>query len=113
MYIRTVSALAALALTAGTLALSTPVHAAPAEEQEQVKVKTGDLDLTSASGVARLDRRVRAAARQICGTVPATDLNMQRQVAGCQQAVLDNAREDVALALRAAGTPYRLALRIR
>ena len=111
MYTRTVSALAALALTAGTLALSTPVHAAPIEEQ--VEVKTSDLDLSSAKGVARLDRRVRAAAREICGTVPVTDLNMQRQVAGCQQAVLDNARKDVALALRAAGTPYRLALRVR
>ena len=111
MYTRTVSAIAALALTAGTLALSTPVHAAPAEEQ--VAVKTGDLDLSSAEGVARLDRRVRAAAREICGVVPVTDLNMQRQVADCQQAVLDNARDDVALALRAAGTPYRLALRIR
>ena len=111
MYTRTVSALAALALTAGTLALSTPVHAAPLEEQ--VAVKTGDLDLSSARDVATLDRRVRAAAREICGVVPVIDLNMQRQVADCQQAVLDNARKDVALALAKAGTPYRLALRIR
>jgi hypothetical protein len=36
MYARTFAALAALALTLGTLALSTPVRAAPAGEQARI-----------------------------------------------------------------------------
>jgi UrcA family protein len=111
MYTRTLAALAALALTAGTLALSTPLHAAPADEQ--VRVRTGDLDLSDSGDAARLERRLRAAARQICGWVPVADLNMQKQVAGCQDEAIANARDEAALAMAARRTPFRLALRTR
>jgi UrcA family protein len=107
MFTRTLSALAAAGLTVATLALATPLHAAPADE-EVVTVTIGDLDLASADGAARFDRRVRAAARSICGTMPA-DLNMQKQVADCQDEVIADARTELARA-PAGGARYALAL---
>ena len=97
MFTRTISALAAAALTVGTLALSTPVRAEPADYQ--VSVRIGDLDLSTARGAATLDRRVRAAARQICGWVPVSNLNMQRQVSDCQESVVAGARQEIEIAL--------------
>ena len=111
MFTRTISALAAMALTAGTLALSTPVKAAEADYQ--VSVRIGDLDLSSASGAATLDRRVRAAARQICGWVPVADLNMQRQVSDCQESVVAGARQEIEIALNSPRPQQRIALASR
>ena len=112
MLTRTLSALAAVGLTFATLALATPLEAAPPGE-DMVQVKTGDLDLTTARGVATLDRRVRAAAREICGSVPIINLNMQRQVADCQDSVIASARADVEFAVAAARSGRSLALRDR
>ena len=39
-----------------------------------VVVRTADLDLASSSGVSALDRRIRVAVRQACGTASDTDL---------------------------------------
>ena len=39
-----------------------------------VVVRTADLDLTSRSGVAALDRRIRTAVREACGASSDTDL---------------------------------------
>ena len=111
MLTRTFSALAAAALTVGTLALSTPVKAAPAEDQ--ISVRIGDLDLSSARGAATLDRRVRAAARQICGWVPVSDLNMQAQVSECQDSVVASARQEIEIALNASRPQQRIALASR
>ncbi len=111
MFTRTISALAAMALTAGTLALSTPVKAAPADDQ--VSVRIGDLDLSSAEGAATLDRRVRAAARQICGWMPASGLNMQRQVSECQESVVAGARQEIEIALNSSRPQQRIALASR
>lgn len=105
MIARTLSAIAAAGLTVATLAVATPIHAAPADE-DVVIVAIGDLDLSSADGAARFDRRVRAAARSICGTMPA-DLNMQRQVADCQDEVSTSAR--TVLAARSTGARQALA----
>ena len=112
MFTRTISALAAAGLTFVTLALATPLHAAPIGD-DSVEVKIGDLDLATANGAATLDRRIRAAARTICGSVPPTSLNMQRQVADCQDEVVAGARADVELALAAARPPQSLALATR
>src|SRR5688572_9869334 len=73
MFTRTLSALAAAGLTILTVAAATPLHAQPIDDQVQVRIS--DLDLSSADGAAIFDRRVRAAARQICGWMPATGLN--------------------------------------
>jgi len=96
MFTRSLSAVAAAGLTVATLAFATPIRAAPADE-EVVTVTIGDIDLASADGAARFDRRVRAAARSICGTMPA-DLNMRRQVADCQDEVTSSARTELARA---------------
>lgn len=111
MFTRTISALAAMAFTAGTLALSTPVRAAPAEEQ--VSVWIGDLDLSSAHGAATFDRRVRSAARQICGSVPVLDLNMREQVSDCQDSVVASARQEIEIALNSPRPVQRIALNSR
>ena len=111
MFTRTFSALAAVAFTAGTLALSTPVRAADADYQ--VSVRIGDLDLSSAAGAATLDRRVRAAARQICGWVPVSNLNMQRQVSDCQESVVSSAKQEIEFALNSSRPRERIALASR
>ena len=64
MYSRTLSALAGLACAAGMLALSTPVLAA---EYPSATIQVGDLDLNSREGMATFERRIRTAAREICG----------------------------------------------
>ncbi len=113
MFKRTLSALAAVALTAGTVALVTPAHAAETEEVTIV-VPIDDLDLKNEKDVARLDRRVRKAARQICGDVPTLEVLMRTLVIGCHDQVLANARADVETAIATARTsPDRLALRTR
>ena len=86
MFNKTVSAVAAALLATGTVALSTPAFAA--ELEDKVSVKVGDLDLGTAKGAARLDRRIRAAAREICGHVPHQDLAMQALVESCQAQVV-------------------------
>ena len=107
MFARTLSAFAAAGLTVATLAFATPIQAAPADE-DMVTIAIGDLDLSTADGAASFDRRVRAAARSICGTMPA-DLNMQKQVADCQDEVIADARTELARA-PAGGARYALAL---
>lgn len=111
MFTRTISALAAMAFTAGTLALSTPVRAAPAEEQ--VSVRVGDLDLSSAQGAATFDRRVRSAAREICGSVPALDFNLRDQVSECQESVVTSARQEIEIAANSSRPVQRIALNSR
>jgi UrcA family protein len=112
MFTRTISALAAAGLTFVTLSLATPLHAAPIGD-ETIEVKIGDLDLATASGVATLDRRIRAAARTICGAMPANNLNMQKQVANCQDKIVAGARPDVETAIAAARSQQSLALSAR
>ena len=53
------------------LALSLTVTALPAAAQTEVKtaaVQTGDLDLTNAADLQRLDTRLNSAARSVCRT---------------------------------------------
>jgi UrcA family protein len=109
MFNRTVSALAAAALAAGTVALTAPAHAAQSEDS--VTIAVGDLDLSNPSDTARFERRVRTAARGICGTHQIQPVNMARQVTACQAEVVSNAKADAELALAKSGGPFRLALR--
>ena len=46
--------------------VATPAHASD-EENRSVAVRTADLDLNSAEGRKRLDRRIHRAARSVCG----------------------------------------------
>ena len=101
MFNKTVSAVAAALLATGTVALSTPAFAAELDEVS-VPVRVGDLDLGTAEGAARLDRRIRAAAREICGHAPAQDLVMQKVVGSCQARVVADAAAEVRTVVAAA-----------
>ena len=48
------------------VAVATPAHASDEENQSAV-VRTSDLDLNSAEGRKKLDRRIHRAARSVCG----------------------------------------------
>ena len=110
---RTFAALAAVALTAGTLALSTPLHAADLAEQ-RVAVSIADLDLASAGGVATLKKRVRAAARTVCGQASAGDVAIRDSIEACRADAVAGARREMATAIAAArGDNGQLALRDR
>ena len=71
MFARTFSAFAGLACAAGILVLSTPVIAA---EHPSANIQISDLDLNSPEGMAAFERRVRSAAREICGS---TELDLR------------------------------------
>jgi UrcA family protein len=110
---RTLTATAAAALAAAaTLAFAAPAQAAAGQE-DAVTVRIADLDLADPADAAVLDRRVKAAARELCGDVPGRDLDMQKIVRTCHDEVLANARQDVGAALAAAErrSAVRLALR--
>ena len=113
MFNKTVSAVAAALLATGTVALSTPAWAAEFDE-DSVSVRVGDLDLGTAKGAARLDRRIRAAAREICGAVPNQDLAMQAMVESCQARVISGAAAEKRSAVASAsgrGEPLVLGTR--
>ena len=111
MYHRTLSALAAAAVTAGVLALATPVHA---QDAVAVTVSVAGLDLADPADLARFERRVRFASADICGELPARGIQRQGEVASCQEQVVANARADAtALAAKQPAGRFRLALRTR
>jgi UrcA family protein len=109
MFQRTLSALAAAALTAGTLALATPASAA--EIDGEVAVSVSGLDLSTAADAARFERRVRQASTAVCGDMPARGIQRIGEVKACQDSVVANAKADAQTALAKNGGPFRLALR--
>lgn len=105
------SAFAALAMTAGTLALAAPAHAAPAEDM--VSISLDGLDSANPVDAARIDRRIRVAAQSLCGSKLIQPIRMREQAEACEESVTADARGSVRLAAARGGTPFRLALRIR
>lgn len=103
-------ALAAATLAAVTVAVATP---AAAQESDSVSINVADLDLTSAQGNARFERRVRQAARQLCGDRQLQPLDMQGITEACHSTVAANAKADVETALAKKSGPFRLALRTK
>ena len=107
---RSLSALAALAMTAGSLALAAPAHAAPVEDV--VSISLEGLDAADPADAARIDRRIRTAAQDLCGSKAIQPVRMRQKAADCEAAVTADARSSIQLAARQ-GTPFRLALRAR
>ena len=107
---RTVSALAALAMTAGTVAFATPAQAAPAEDV--VTVSLAGLNPSDPADSDRIERRIRSAARDLCGSQLIQPLRLMQKAADCEKAVVADARNEVEIAARQRG-PFRLALRSR
>lgn len=90
----------------GAAALAASALAAPAaaqDEQTSVGVRIADLDLSNPSAAARLDLRLRNAAREVCGEADARDLRFAEQTAACQKAAIARAKSAVALAMRGGG----------
>jgi UrcA family protein len=111
MFIRTISALAGAAFAAATLAVSTPVFAAEADQDKAV-IYIADLDLNAQTGMAAFERRVRTASLKICGTLPGRDLKMQKLVADCHSQVRASAMSSVELAMKSEAPAMQLALRL-
>jgi UrcA family protein len=94
----------------GSALIAAPAYAQPVETLS-VSINTADLDLGSADDRARLDRRVRQAAGQICGAQPrGADLRADFQ--RCRGEVLSDAELKIA-ALSGKGAPIQLARRTR
>jgi len=103
-----------LVLAASLLASATflagaagPALAAPPAPETRI-VSYADLDLSSAAGRARLEQRVGAAVRAVCGRAAPTDLNGLAQVQACRDETLADAtaqwrRGEVFIALAGPG----------
>ncbi len=111
MFTRTFSALAGAAFAAATLAVSTPVFAAPLNEDKAV-VYIADIDLNAETGMATFERRVRAAARKICGEAPDHGIESRLLVAACQSQVRASAMSSAELAMNGSAPATQLALRL-
>jgi UrcA family protein len=104
--LKILTALGAAALAAS--ALSTPAAAAP--DDTKVVVSYAGLDLSNARDAAQLDRRLHAAAREICGEAATLDLRLSFEFRACQADVLARARTDLRVAMRS-GAGRTVALR--
>jgi len=70
--------------------VATPAHASD-EENRSVAVRTADLDLNSAEGRKRLDRRIHRAARSVCGPdIGASRISSNRCVRRAETAAWQN-----------------------
>ena len=108
---RTLSAIAALVMTAGTVAFAAPAHAAPVEDV--VSISLEGLDSSNPADSARIDRRIRIAAQDHCGSNLIQSLRRRGLAAACEEAITAGARDAVRLASAKQGSAFRLALRVR
>ena len=109
MFHRTLSAVAAAALTVGVFALTAPAHAAPADEG--VTISLDGLNPGDPADSARIERRIRSAARDLCGSRSIQPLRLMQQAADCEKAAVAEARNAVEIAAARQGGPFRLTLR--
>lgn len=99
--------LVALAATALAFVGSAAV-AAPVTQAREVTVNYADLNLESAAGVEALYARIRAAAKQVCGTAQLNDFYAQADMRACRETAIANAIakvDNAALAARHANRP--------
>lgn len=106
---RTLSALAAAALTVGAFALTAPAQAAPVEDG--VTISLEGLNPADPADADRIERRIRNAARDLCGSQAFQPVRFMQQAAACEKAALTEARTAVELAASRQGGPFRLTLR--
>lgn len=105
-------ALPLLLLGAAPAFSQTIVATAPAGETEVVKVSYADLNLDSDVGLARLDSRLRAAARSVCDVRPEFENSVREMATGrCFRSALSRGRDAgrEIIAAQQAGTPMTLA----
>jgi UrcA family protein len=103
-------ALAALAVTTGTLAAtSAPLHAAElvvTAKAPQARIAYDDLNLRSEAGVARLDARIRKAAGTLCSGVGVEALAARVAEAKCRTETIAGAAPQVKAAIESYGQRY-------
>ena len=106
---RTLSALAALAMTAGTVAFAVPAHAATPEDE--VTISLDGLNPADPADSDGIERRIRNAARDLCGSHSIQPTRLMRKAADCEKAIVAEAQTAVELAASRQGAPFRLTLR--
>jgi UrcA family protein len=106
---RTLSALAALAMAAGTVAFAAPARAASLEDS--VTVSLDGLDLADPADARRLDRRIRSAARDLCGSQALQPVRLMQQAVACEKAAVAQAHGAVEMAAAKRAAPFLLTLR--
>jgi UrcA family protein len=101
----------AAALAATGPAFAAPVSVWSEDEQVYAKVTYADSELRSAKGAADVARRIRSAARRVCGGEDSVLLAMSRRFQTCQRDVIDRAvrRLDAPLVAEALGRGTNLA----
>ncbi len=109
MFVRFLSTLGALAATAATVAFAAPARAQ--DEPRSTIVSFADLDLSKPADAARLDWRLKTAARRVCGPDEGRDIRARHQMITCQKDALARANADVRLALRGGGSEVALTTR--
>lgn len=87
------------AATLAAAVTASPVFAKPIAPQVRV-VSYADLDLSSAAGQARLERRIQAAVRDVCGEANSADLARRQSAREC----IAETRANVRLPATVAGT---------
>ncbi len=80
-----------------------PALAKPATPSVRV-VSYADLDLSSTSGQARLERRIEAAVRDVCGEAPSFELARQQAIRDCIAETRANVRRPARPAASQTGT---------
>jgi UrcA family protein len=106
---RTLSTLAAAALTVGALALAAPAQAAPAVEG--VTIALDGLNPADPADAERLGQRIRSAARGLCGSELIQPVRLRQQALACEKAAVADARNAVEIGASRQGGPFRLTLR--
>ena len=96
-----------LAALAATLFVAPAMAQQPAGDYRTHVVSYADLDLGTAKGVTTLDRRIRTAVREVCGTASDFDLEGKNNVRACRADLLDRFsvhREQIVAAARQPAT---------
>lgn len=97
-----------LASMTGALIIAAPALAGPMASAN-AEVRYGDLDLTSDAGVTQLQRRIRAAAKKLCGTPDIRDIRASEAATACRTAALAQATPKIELAVANARSGQSLA----
>jgi UrcA family protein len=87
--------LAATIFAALTCSIATVSFAADSSDPLQVKVKYGDLNVSSAPGAGTLYNRIRAAAENVCRPFSNRDFASQKLLAACVHKAMSDAVNEV------------------
>lgn len=98
-----------LALAACAATLSLPLAGAEAAPVSSIRVETSNLALDTDAGRSRLDSRIHAAVRAVCGPASSAVPGSERVVDECRRSTQAAARQDAARLLAARRPVERLA----